>query len=209
MLAQASSSERFAPFPSAALHPLLDQRWSPCAFSPERVPPEDLRLLFEAARWAPSSHNAQPWRFIIATNDEPVDHERILSCLNDRNRAWARTAPVLMLSFARPTFDLDGGPNLHFQHDLGAAAALMTTQAMSLGLYVHQMGGIDRERIVSLFEIPSEFVPVTAIAVGYLDTSEAGAAVEASSGESRSTERRPLSQTFFTARWGQPHRAVT
>lgn len=208
MLVKASSPERSASSPSAALHPLLDQRWSPCAFSPERVPREDLRLLFEAARWAPSSHNAQPWRFIVATQDEPVDHARILSCLNERNRAWASTAPVLMLSFAKPTFDLDGEPNLHFQHDLGAAAALMTTQAMSLGLYIHQMGGIDRGRIVSLFDIPGDFVPVTAIAVGYLDTSEAGATLEASSGEARSTERRPLSQTFFSATWGQPHRAL-
>src|SRR3954451_17751939 len=99
------------------INDLLRQRWSPRAFADRRVEPDKLRSILEAARWAPSSYNAQPWSFIVATKDDPADYQRMLGCLIEFNQSWAKTAPVLMVSVATHAFTHNGQPNRHSFYD--------------------------------------------------------------------------------------------
>jgi nitroreductase len=149
------------------IHDLMRRRWSPRAFSPEPVPKEALRSVLEAARWSASASNLQPWHFIVAQKADKAGFERMLSCLDSGNQAWCKDVPVLMLSIART--GLDGGKqNRYAWHDLGQAAAHLTVQAATLGLYVHQMAGIEPDRIRELYAVPEDYDPVTAIALGYV-----------------------------------------
>jgi nitroreductase len=138
------------------IHDLLRRRWSPLAFSARRVEPATLLTLFEAARWAPSSFNEQPWRFLVATKDEPAEFERMLDCLVPGNQRWAKDAPVLMLSIAARTFTRNNRPNRHAMYDTGAAVMSLIVQATALGLYAHQMGGFSIERAREVYAIPEE-----------------------------------------------------
>ena len=140
---------------TAAMHELLEKRWSPVAFSPRAVEAEKLRSVLEAARWAPSSFNEQPWVFLVSTKDDREAYERLQGLLVEGNRVWAQFAPVLMLSVAKLNFALNGKPNRHALHDVGAASAYLTMQATALGLYVHQMAGYDVERARREFSIPA------------------------------------------------------
>lgn len=175
------------------LHPLIRGRWSPRRFRERGVEPAKLRSLLEAARSAPSSYNEQPWAFLVATAEEPAEHDRMLECLVPGNREWAQGAPVLLIGLAKTTFDLDGRENAHARHDLGLAAAHLTFQASALGLSVHQMGGIRRDAIVERYGVPEGWEPVTATAVGYADE-EAPA----------ERERKPLESFVFGGAWGEP-----
>ncbi len=126
------------------IHDLIKRRWSPRAFSDRPVERDILRSLLEAARWAPSSNNEQPWNFIVATKDDQAEFSRLLSCLVEGNSLWAQHAPVLMVSVARMSFEDDGKPNRHAFHDVGQAVANLIVQATTLGLMVHQMAGLGR-----------------------------------------------------------------
>jgi nitroreductase len=184
-----------------AMHELLEKRWSPVAFSPRAVETEKLRSVLEAARWAPSSFNEQPWVFLVSTKDEREAYERLLGLLVEGNRVWAQFAPVLMLSVAKLNFALNGKPNRHALHDVGAAAAYLTMQATALGLYVHQMAGYDVERAQREFSIPPGYEPAAAIALGYLG--DDAALPEKLRGRSPlKRNRKPLSEFVFTGRWG-------
>lgn len=147
---------------------VIKQRWSPRAYSDRPVETEKLQSLFEAARWAASSFNEQPWRFIVATKqDHPERHERILSCLVEANQAWAKAAPVLMLNFISERFQKNDKPNRVAEHDLGLAMGNLSLQAASMGLVVHQMAGVDLDQAASTFNPPEGFAPTTAAAIGY------------------------------------------
>lgn len=148
------------------IHHLIAERWSPRAFSRRPVARELLGSLFEAARWAPSCFNDQPWFFIVATHDDAAGFERLAACLVEGN-AWARAAPVLILSVARENFEHNGKPNRHAQHDVGLAVENLVTQAQALDLVVHQMAGFDAERARGTLAIPEGFVPMAMIAVGH------------------------------------------
>ncbi|HEX2056148.1 MAG TPA: nitroreductase family protein [Nitrospiraceae bacterium] len=148
------------------IHELLRRRWSPRAYSERAVEPDKLASLFEAARWAPSSNNEQPWSFVMATKGEAV-YTRLFDCLKEGNKKWAFRAPVLMLSVARLTFEDDGTPNRHAFHDTGMAVFSLVVQATALGLIVHQMAGFDMERARRDLRIPDGHDPVAMIAVGY------------------------------------------
>lgn len=150
-----------------SIHPLLKKRWSPRAFADKPVDPELLKKLFEAARWAPSSYNEQPWRFIMARREDEEDFEKLSRVMNDYNRGWATEAPVLTLGLTSTTFDLDGRPNRHADHDLGQAIAHLTFEATRHDLYVHQMAGILPDKARDLYDIPSDVKPLTMIAIGY------------------------------------------
>ena len=106
------------------VHELIAARWSPYSFDGRRVAPEDLRSLFEAARWAPSSYNAQPWSYIAATKDEPEEFERLLSCLVEGNQVWAQAAPVLALGHSKAADGLTVGLQRHAHHRKGLARVL-------------------------------------------------------------------------------------
>ncbi|HAP38581.1 MAG TPA: nitroreductase [Nitrospira sp.] len=149
------------------IHDLLQRRWSPRAFAERMVEPDTLRSLFEAARWAPSSNNEQPWHFILGTKADPSGYDRLLACLKEGNKKWAFRAPVLILSVARLNFEDEGTPNRHAWHDTGMAAISLSLQATALGLIAHQMAGFDVEKARADLGIPAGFEPVAMIALGY------------------------------------------
>lgn len=186
---------------STPIHDLIAHRWSPRAFDSKPVEPEKLRSLFEAARWAPSSYNAQPWYFIVGTKDNPENYKRVLESLIEFNQGWAKQAPVLALSVAKLKFD-DGKPNRHAFHDVGQAAANLSLQAEALGFSVHQMAGIDPEKARKLFNIPADYEAVAGIAIGY-----AGDPASLSEGlrerELAPRQRKPLDSFVFTGSWGK------
>lgn len=184
------------------IHELLGRRWSPHAFAERGVEPEKLRRLLEAARWAPSSFNEQPWSFLVATKDEPAEYERLLGCLVEANQQWARLAPVLMLSVARLNFERNAKPNRHAFHDVGLAAASLVIQAMAEGLFVHQMAGINVERARELYAVPEGFEPVAGIALGYPGDPEQ-LPEKLRQRELAPRARKPLEQIVFSGRWGQ------
>lgn len=149
------------------IHDLLTRRWSPRAFDERPIEPEKLKSLFEAARWAPSSNNEQPWRFVFASREQSSAYERLLACLLDGNRRWAHRAPVLILSVASLNFEDDHTPNRHALHDTGMATENLVLQATALELVAHQMAGFDVEKARADLKIPDGFEPVAMIAVGY------------------------------------------
>ena len=149
--------------------PALQARWSPYAFDPERdVSEGDLAAMFEAARWAMSSYNEQPWRFIVGVRGRSEEtREKVLGTLVEGNKPWATFAPVLALGLYRPDFARNGKPNAAARHDLGAASACLTVEAAARGIMVHQMIGVDHERVRAAFELPDGLEPLTALAIGY------------------------------------------
>jgi nitroreductase len=191
------------PAPNAyPIHDLLKRRWSPLAFSGRMVEPEKLQSLFEAARWAPSCYNEQPWNFVVCTKENPADHERFVSCLADGNVSWARTAPVLALSVARLAFTHNGKPNRHALHDVGLAVESLIIQAMALDLFVHQMAGFDGAKARTLFGIPDDYEPVAAIALGY--PGDPGLLPPPlRERQLAPRQRKPLEQFVFGGTWGQ------
>ncbi|MCU0723732.1 MAG: nitroreductase family protein [Planctomycetes bacterium] len=130
--------------PEASVDPMFPDRWSPRSFLPDPLPPEDLRSLLEAARWAPSCFNEQPWLFLWAATAE--DRGRFAAALSERNRAWASRAPLLMFLAVRTAFARNGKPNRHAAFDGGAAWMSLALQARRLGYFAHAMAGFDAAR---------------------------------------------------------------
>jgi len=156
--------------PADTQYPILDvlkKRWSPYSFTDRPVEPQKLRCLFEAARWSASSFNEQPWRFILATKEDPAAFDKALGCLVEANQAWAKHVPVLLLCITKDNFTKNDKPNKVNEHDLGLAMGNLTTQATSLGLHVHQMAGIDPDKVRQTYGVPEGFTPLTAAAIGY------------------------------------------
>src|SRR5918912_901138 len=153
--------------PDHPIHELLAKRWSPYAFADRPVAEEDLRSLFEAARWSASSYNEQPWSYLVATKAEPAEFERLLSCLVEGNQVWAKAAPVLALGCTSLNFTRNGQPNAAAQHDLGLASGNLVLEATARGLAVHQMIGILPDRARELYQVPEGVRPLTGLAIGY------------------------------------------
>ena len=149
------------------IHELLASRWSPCSFADRPVSDDDLRSLFEAARWAPSSRNEQPWSYIVATKADLEEFERLLSCLVEGNQAWAKAAPVLALGCTSLNFVRNGKSNAAAVHDLGLASGSLVLEATARGLFVHQMIGILPDKARELYRIPVGVQPLTGLAIGY------------------------------------------
>ena len=194
--------------PADAQHPIHDlfkRRWSPRAFSDQPVEPEKLRILFEAARWAPSSNNEQPWRFIVANKDNETEWNRLFACLVEGNRTWAYRAPVLILSVASLNFEDDSKPNRHAFHDTGMAVENLVLQATALGLSAHQMAGFDVEKARADLKIPSGYEPVAMIAVGY-PGDLASLPDRLRERELQLRSRQPISEWTFSGQWGDPLR---
>jgi nitroreductase len=184
------------------IHDLLRRRWSPRAFSEKPIEREKLLSLFEAARWSPSSFNEQPWSFVMATKDDPEAYDRLLSCLTDKNRAWAQRAPVLMLSVAK-LVDEDGELNRHAFHDVGQAMADLTVQATALGLFVHQMAGFHIEKSREVLRVPAGHKPVAMAVIGYPDDPSI-LPEPFRQRELAPRQRKPLDEFVFTGHWGMP-----
>ena len=190
------------------VHELIRRRWSPRAFADRPVDPPALRSLLQAAQWAPSSYNEQPWAFVVATRDAPESYERLMGCLVPYNQNWAKSAPVLAVSVAKAAFDRNGKPNLHAFHDVGLAVAQLTLQATAEGLAVHQMAGFDADRARRALEIPDGWDPVAAIALGHPADPET-LPPDVRDKELAERERKPLSEFVFSGTWGEPASAVT
>ena len=186
-------------------HPVLDViagRWSPRAISSRPVEREKVASLFEAARWAPSSFNEQPWRYVFATRERPADFDRLAGLLTESN-AWAKEAAILALSVAKLSWTRNGKPNRHALHDVGAASVCMFLQATSMGLCMHEMAGFDGARARTELGIDEGLEPVAMIAIGYPgDPSSLPDKLRAA--ESAPRTRRPLSAFVFDGDWKTP-----
>lgn len=185
------------------VHELLTTRWSPYAFQDRPVPTADLCSLFEAARWAASSFNEQPWSYLVATQENPEQFQQMLSCLVEFNQGWAKAAPVLALGIVSLRSGRDGRENPAAVHDLGLAAGNLLVEATARGLAVHQMMGILPDSAREIFSIPDGYAAWTALAIGYRgDPTQLPERLRQREHSPR--ERKPLQQFVFSGTWGHP-----
>jgi nitroreductase len=182
---------------------LIAERWSPYAFDNRLVPDADLRSLFEAARWAPSSYNEQPWSYIVATRDNSEQFQRLLSCLVDANQVWAKAAPVLALGVVSLKFARNAKDNRAAVHDLGLASGNLVLEATARGLFVHQMIGILPDRAREVYGIPEGYEAWTGLAIGYRgDPTNLPESLRER--ERTPRQRKPLHEFVFNGRWENP-----
>lgn len=184
------------------IHEHLAARWSPRAFRQGSLDREQIGSLFEAARWSASSFNAQPWRFVYAERSADSEgFERILDTLMDMNQSWARNASLLMIASANTV--AQGRTNRKAVYDTGQAVANLVTQATAMGLYAHQMGGFSGDAARKVLNLPNEWEPVVAVAIGYRDEPNTLAEPMAER-EVSAREREPLSAIVFTGTANSP-----
>jgi nitroreductase len=184
--------------PEVDIDPMFTDRWSPRSFAPEPLSDEELQSLFEAARWAPSCYNEQPWLFIYAVSEG--DRQRFATALVEQNRLWASRAPVLLFVVARLEFARNGKANRHAIFDAGAAWMSLALQARKRGLYAHAMAGFSVERAHEVLAVPRQgYEIMAAVAIGRRDDPALlpapVAANEAPNG------RRPLVDVAFAGRF--------
>jgi nitroreductase len=185
------------------IHEFLAERWSPYAFQDRPVSETDLCSLFEAARWAASSYNEQPWSYIMATKENPDHFQQLLSCLVEGNQIWAKNAPVLALGIVSLRFTRNNENNRAAIHDLGLATANLVVEATARGICVHQMIGILPDKARDLFNIPDGYEAWTAMAIGYQgDPMTLPDALKERDLTPR--QRKPLEQFVFSGKWGSP-----
>lgn len=181
---------------------VMEKRFSPYAFSGQSVEKEKLLLCFEAARWHCSSFNEQPWAFILAYQDQPVEFAAILDCLQIGNQGWAKEAPFLMITCYRTTFSHNNAINRVAMYDLGAAMAAFTLQARALDLFVHQMSGMSPEKARKNLHIPEGWEACTAVAVGYLGDIKS-LPEELAERQSAPRRRKEISNFVFMGEYGK------
>ena len=201
-LASTDTIEKLKHAPDVAgVHELIRRRWSPRAFSEKEISPAQLKAIFEAARWAASSYNEQPWRFLVGRRGDET-YKKIFDSLIEFNQAWARTAPVLVLTAAKKTFTGKGTPNHYGLHDTGAATAVLALQATGDGLHTHSMAGFDAEQARAAFGIPTDYDIGAVTAIGYFgDPASLPAHLEKMEVEPR--QRKPLEEIVFSD-WEKP-----
>jgi len=182
--------------------PAVLARWSPRSFANRDVSPADLRKVFEAAHWAASSYNEQPWRFLVGLRNSST-YKKIFSTLIGFNQSWAAAAPVLILGVASSKFSHNGTDNYHALYDLGAASSYLTLQAAALGLTSHQMAGYDQAAARQVFEIPDSYILGAVIALGYQGEPSALGQEQLIAQEIAPRTRKPLNE-FVLSAWGKP-----
>ena len=153
--------------PEHEVAPIFLNRWSPRAFSSDPIDEETLLSIFEAAKWAPSSSNEQPWRFIVAKSEE--DRARFVDFLVPANQVWAKNAPVLILVISKKTFARNGNPNRTNQFDAGTAWGFLALAAHQNNLITHGMAGFDYDKARAVLGVPEEFDILATIALGKRD----------------------------------------
>ncbi|HTI13705.1 MAG TPA: nitroreductase family protein [Dictyobacter sp.] len=183
------------------VHDLIRERWSPRAFSDLPVEHAKLQSLFEAARWAPSAGNQQPWYFLLATRENSEAHTRFANILFERNTLWAQHAPVLILTVVK-LYERAGLEQTSY-FDVGMAVGNLLMQAVDFGLMTHQMSGLDREKAVAELNIPEGFVPHTMIAIGYPGAPDK-LPDDLRERETFPRERKTLQEFVFAETWQQP-----
>lgn len=194
--------EHFKHAPSVEGVPdIIFQRWSPRAFAATPVSSENLKKVFEAAGWAASSYNEQPWRFLVGIKGDET-YKKIFESLAEPNQSWNGNTPVLILSVGKKTFTQNGSPNPYQLHDTGAATANLGLAATALGMHTHSMGGFDRDKARSLFSIPDDFEIGSVTALGYLGDPET-LPEHFKKMELAPRQRKPLDQFVFSG-WDKP-----
>lgn len=184
------------------INQLILDRWSSRNYDPDRpVPSEKIDRLLEAARWAPSAGNGQPWRYIVFDRRNPSALEQARACLNPGNQVWANRAPVLLLAVAK-TVRASGKINATATHDLGLANENLLLQSINMGLHCRPMAGFDHEHARKAFNIPQEFEPVAMIAIGYPGNIE-DLADEVRVKESSPRKRRAIEAFAFLGAWNE------
>jgi len=183
------------------VHELIRERWSPRAFADKPVPLDVLRSIFEAARWAPSSYNEQPWAYLVATKGDKDNFAKVLSVLVEFNVNWAKSAPVLAIAVAELAFANNNSPNRNAHYDTGAATALLSVEATARGLAVHQMAGFDPEKARQVFGIPPGWEAIAAIAIGY-PGDPASLPQPLKDRELAPRTRKPISEFVMAGHWG-------
>jgi nitroreductase len=197
------SSHPMPPKPDHPVLPVITERWSPYAYEPRAVEREKLLSCLEAARWAPSSYNEQPWTFILAERTDQAEFERMLQCLVEGNRAWAKNAGVVMLTIVCKLFVKNGKPNRAAEHDIGLAAGNFVLQATALGLQGHQMIGVERDTARTTYNIPESHEALTAVALGYPAAVSPNATDELQKRDLARRLRKPLSEIVISGAWGK------
>jgi nitroreductase len=183
------------------VHELIRERWSPRAFADKPVPQNILSSIFEAARWAPSSNNEQPWAYLVAAKDDKAGFEKMLSVLVEFNVNWAKGAPVLAIAVAELAFAKNNAPNRNAQYDTGAASAMLSVEATSQGLAVHQMAGFDQEKARLVFGIPTGWEAIAALAIGY-PGDPASLPQPLKDREMAPRTRKPIAEFVMAGHWG-------
>jgi len=183
---------------------VIAERFSPYAFDPRPVEREKLLTCLEAARWAPSSYNEQPWTFILAERTDAAAFAQAMDCLVEGNRGWSKNAGVLLLTIVSRLFSKNGKPNRAAEHDVGLAAENLVLQATALGLQGHQMIGIEAAKIRAAYKIPETHEPLTAIALGYAAAIQPGTTDPLGQRDLAPRARKPLSEIVISGGWGQP-----
>lgn len=183
------------------VHQLIRERWSPRSFAEKAVPKDILRSLFEAARWAPSSNNQQPWAYLVATKDDKESFEKMLGVLVEFNASWAKNAAVLAIAVAELSFPKNNAPNRNAQYDTGAASALLSVEATAHGLVVHQMAGFDPEKARRAFAIPAGWDAIAALAIGYPGDPDS-LPPKLKDRELAPRTRKPISEFVMAGQWG-------
>ena len=187
-------------------HPIEDvfvERYSPYAFDPRPVEAEKLRSVLEAARWAASSFNEQPWAFMVAERQDEAAFARMVGCLVEANQGWAQHAGVLMIAATKRQFSRNNKANRVCEHDVGLAAGNLTIQATLLGLAVHQMAGIDVTKTRHTYGIPEGWDPITAIAIGYAADPDEIGDDELAQRDRAPRTRRKLGEFVFGQKFGE------
>jgi len=177
-------------------------RWSPRAFAPDLPSGDELVSIFEAARWAPSCFNGQPWRFIVTEKGDAEAFSRALSCLREQNALWAGKAPVLGFLVAGENFEYNGKPNPWSDLDCGLALGQLIIQAGSMGWSVHVMAGFYPDRVRETFGVPEGFDPLAAFVIGRAGDPET-LPEDLRERETAPRERKPLSGIVFSGAWGR------
>lgn len=174
--------------------PEIQTRWSPRAFDPNRpVADEDLSAIFEAARYAPSCFNEQPWLYLVSRDEET--RRKILDCLTESNRKWTKNAPVLVIMMSKSTFAHNQKKNRWHQFDTGTSWGYLTLEAERRGLITHGMGGFSVDKVRETFKVPEDITIIAALAIGYYgDKDQLPAEIKA---REFPQPRKPLADMFF------------
>jgi len=192
-------------------HPILAPiaaRFSPYVYEPKPIEKSKLLSCLEAARWAASSFNEQPWSFILAVREDSAEFAKALACLGEPNQVWAKDAGALILTVIIKTFSRNGTPNRVAEHDLGQASANLAIQATQEGLQVHQMAGLNLTAVRQAYAIPTTHEPMTAIAIGYAGDPAKAAIADLGTRDAAARGRKPLKDWVFTGGWQKPAKEV-
>lgn len=182
------------------IHPLLKKRWSPRSFQSKMIEHEKLERIFEASRWAPSSSNEQPWRFILGLKGDDT-WDKIYETLVEFNQKWAKLAPVLGVTVGKVMSSRRAKENEAYKYDVGQSIAYATFQATHEGIYIHQMGGLNKEKAAELLKVPEGYKVLTGFTMGYIGEPEL---LEPNFAEMERgpRERIPLNDLVFTGKFG-------